>query len=273
MILAINYADNRYQIAQKFNSRRARKFGADAVRSYSNLDLAEEFKEKNREILKYARGGGYWIWKPYIIRDALSFVKEGDYVVYTDSGSAFVNKIQFLIDCMNRGNSDIMVFAIAQIEKYYTKRDAFILMECDSEQFADTPQICSGYMIFRKTEKTCQFVEDYLKYVQDRRIVTDEPNELGVPNYRGFIENRHDQSVLSLLSKKYGIKPFRDPSEWGTDFSKFSEEINKRSQYPQIIESHRNSKAFSVFQLRYKKWYKYFDVFWYKENIKKIMRK
>ena len=48
------------------------------------------------------------------------------------------------------------------------------------------------------------FLSEYLYYAQDKRIITDDPNELGVSNYEGFRDHRHDQSILSLLTKKYG---------------------------------------------------------------------
>lgn len=257
MILAISYADERFQQTQKFNTKRALKFGADKVLEYSYDTLSDEFKEKNKSIFKYTRGGGYWVWKPYIIRDALSIVQKDDYVVYTDAGSAFVQPMHLLIDAMNNEKTDVMAFCIDQIEIKYSKRDALILMDCDKDEIIHSPQICTGYIILRKTQRAVELIDQYLAYVQDRRIVTDEPNVLGKDNYPEFIENRHDQTVWSLLCKKNGIRPFRDPSEWGLDHSLFSDEVNERSPYPQVIESHRNPKLHYFFQLNYKRkwWY------------------
>lgn len=272
MILAINYSDARFRPAQILNSKCARKFGADKVIEYTYDKLPDEFKERFKDRFQYRRGGGYWIWKPYIILDALSKVQDGDYVVYTDAGSAFVNKIQYLIDAMNREQTDIMAFCIEHLEKYYTKRDAFILMECDRPEITDTPQIVTGYIIVRKNPRSVAILQQFMNYEEDDRIVTDQPNVMGKENYEGFVENRHDQTVWSLLCKMNGIKPFRDPSEWGVDRSIFSEEVNKRSSYPQIIESHRNPNLHSIFQLKYKKWYKYLNLNNYKKKWKSIMK-
>lgn len=273
MILAINYAVGAFLTTQKFNSKRALKFGADKVKEYTLEDLSDEFRIKNEAILKNKRGGGYWIWKPYIILDALSMVDEGDYVVYTDAGSAFVNKIDYLIQCMERENTDIMCFQIPRKEKMYTKRDAFILMDCDTPEFYETPQICATYILCKKSLISYNFMKEYLYYVQDERIVTDKPNEMGKMNYEGFVENRHDQSVFSLLCKKNGIPPFRDPSKWeGEVKDKYSVEVNERSRYPQVIESHRNPQLHRTFQLRYRKWYKYLDIDTYKKYIMSCKR-
>lgn len=58
MILAINYAVGAFKITQKFNTKRALKFGANRVKEYSLENLSNEFRTKNEEILEYERGGG-----------------------------------------------------------------------------------------------------------------------------------------------------------------------------------------------------------------------
>ncbi len=262
MILAINYGDERYRKSQEFNARQALKYGADKVIQYTKKDIPEDFWQKNREIAGKARGGGYWIWKPYIIKQALAQVNEGDYVVYTDAGSAFVNKLSLLLDAMKAQQTDIMVFCNNHYEREYSKRDAFILMDCDKPEIADTLQVCGGYIIVRKTEKSVEFINSYLHYVQDKRIVSDDENVMGLPNYDGFVENRHDQTVLSLLTKKSGIKPFCDPSQWGLPRTQFPADMAARSTYPQMIDSHRLPDLHSVFRLTYG-WYRFFNLHWY----------
>lgn len=251
MILAINYANERFKKAQHFNSKTALKWGADKVIEYGPQHLDEQFIENNKYLYSHSRGGGYYIWKPYIVKDALSKVNEGDYVFYSDSGSALVNKISLLISAMETENTDIMVFCLTHMEKHYTKRDAFILMDCDIPEITDSPQICSTYFIIKKTSHSCNLVEMWLKYMQDPRIVSNDNNVMGKENYEGYVETRHDQTILSLLCKKDGIKPFRDPSQYGLDKTSFSADVNKRSTFPQVFESHRNHKCSYEFQLEY----------------------
>ena len=59
--------------------------------------------------------------------------------------------------------------------------------------------------IYKKNDYTVKFIQEWLYYCQDKRIVTDDKNTQGMPNYPDFRENRHDQSVLSLLIKKHGL--------------------------------------------------------------------
>src|SRR4051812_31036380 len=67
----------------------ARTGGVDGVVSWDLQRLVETpFYQQNQGILDVARGGGYWLWKPYIILDTLrDIAHEDDFVIYWDVGS------------------------------------------------------------------------------------------------------------------------------------------------------------------------------------------
>lgn len=253
MIIAINYADDNFKKAQKLNLETALQWGANQVIGYTPDDIDEQFYEKNKEILAAKKGNGFYLWKPYFLYKTYQQLKEGDYLIYTDAGSVYVNKIQYLIDCMENEKQDIMVFSLEKemLERKYTKRDAFLLMECDAPQYTDTPQSIGGYVILKKSDFTQKFLEEDLQYAQDVRIITEQENTLGQKNYPEFITHRHDQSVWSLMSKKYSIKRFRDPSQFGM-MHQYETEVEHRSRYPQIIDSHRMNVG-SLKELKWKR--------------------
>ena len=68
-------------------------------------------------------------------------------------------------------------------------------------------------------------------------------------NYDGFIQNRHNQSVLSVLTKKMGVKASRDVTEYGIhpdlyqhyNIPSYTFKFRKYSTcyYPQILIQHR----------------------------------
>lgn len=238
MIYAINFADKNFESAQKFNSKMAKRFGADRIIEYSPDDIDERFKKKNSCIWNNSRGCGYWIWKPYIVNKTLERMQDGDYLLYSDSGSCIIDDIHILIDAMENEKTDIMIYCLHSIEKNYSKRDAFIIMECDQPEYTDTPQRCATYFLLKKTERSRTFISEWLSLSQDRRIITNEENVLGLSNYEGFVENRHDQTIFSLLSKKWGINPFRDPGSFGLDM-KYPKDVLARSPYLQVFDDHR----------------------------------
>lgn len=252
MIYGVNYANDLYRDAQVMNTRTAYENGVDKVFEYTFESLPDEFIKNHSRHFACSRGNGLWIWKPYVILDALSKIEDNDYLIYIDSGAAYVNNVSYLIDAMEDQNCDIMPFVITPKEKQWSKRDAFILMECDSDEIAESPQICGGYIVIKKSNHSVRIMEEYLRYASDYRIVSEDKSVLG-KDYAGFVENRHDQTVWSLLCKKEGILPFRDPSEFGLNPDFFSNEVNNRSTYPQIVESHRLGNIRYKFELAYKR--------------------
>lgn len=238
MIYEISFSDELFVSAQRFNAKMAKKFGADVVIQYGPEDIEESFKKENAEIWCNSRGYGYWIWKPYITEKTLEKMNDGDILVYMDSGACFTDDIRILTDVMDRDEIDIMIFCLHSLEKYYTKRDAFILLDCDKPEYTDTPQRCATYFLLRKSSQSISFVQEWLKYAKDRRIITNDENVMGFTNYEGFVENRHDQTILSLISKKWGIEAYRDPAPYGLD-SKYPKDVLERSPYLQVVDAHR----------------------------------
>ena len=115
-------------------------------------------------------------------------------------------------------------------------------MDCDSPHYAESRQRLSGFSLWRKSSMSIEFLNEYLEFARDERIVTDIDNQCGYPNYKDFKEHRHDQSIFSLLTKKYKLKSFRDPSQGGNEY------INDypESKYSQLIVSTRKRGQFFV---------------------------
>lgn len=253
-IIAITYANEKYAKAAILNKRSAIKVGgADEAIIYAPNDIDSDFKKKNIEILTQEKGNGYWLWKPYFIYKTLRSMDEGDILFYTDAASVCIDSIWKLVNVMERENQYQMIFSLGtdRIESEYTKRDAFILMNCDEEEIRKTPQADASVILFVNNTKNREFCREYLEYAQDKRILTDIDNELGENNYFNFKMHRHDQSILSLLAKREGILFFRDPSQFGIS-SIYDKSVLKRSDYPQILNHHRLANASNFLYIKIK---------------------
>ena len=204
-IVAISYEDNKYKTSLEYNGKSALEIaGVDEFYGYCPEDLDEEFKKKNNYILSERKGNGYWLWKPYFIYKTLKTkLNDGDYLIYSDAGIAYIDKAQLIVNFINERKAEMYLHRLPHLEKHYTKRDAFILMGADLPFFAETGQFNAAFQIYKKSKFTEIFLEEYLYYAQDKRIITDDDNVMGLPNYDGFKAHRHDQSILSLLTKKY----------------------------------------------------------------------
>ena len=205
-IVCISYGDESFKQSLEYNGKSALEIAkADEFYGYTPEDIDPEFKAKNDYILSKGRGNGYWLWKPYFLYKTLTEkLNDGDYLIYSDAGIFYVDLAQKLVDFLNEKKAEMYFHRLPHLEKVYTKRDAFILMGVDGPFYAETGQFNAAFQVYRKSKFTEFFLGEYLYYAQDKRIITDDQNEMGTPNYEGFIDHRHDQSILSLLTKKYG---------------------------------------------------------------------
>ena len=148
-------------------------------------------------------------------------VDENDVIFYVDSGNVFLNDPSFIYTNLDENNGIVLFDNRDGVQNgdatrnYVScKKDSFVLMDCDSDEYINGLHLNASYQIYSKNTFTLEFVDQYLNLCKNKQILTDTSNEYG-DNYSGYHEHRHDQSVLSLLAIKHKIKPLVDPSEWG----------------------------------------------------------
>ena len=166
----------------------------------------------NNIIKKYGRRGyGYWIWKPYIILQELNKLKDNDILIFCDTHVDFDtielnNSIEHLYNSdkpliIASGGWDDYMFTTTKLKNVIEKYLNYNFSKEELESF----QYEAGIIFMKK----CDFVINFYKQYFDIMInnidaITDVYNNDKV-NHSTFIENRHDQSVCSLLAKYYKI--------------------------------------------------------------------
>ena len=239
-VTLVNFADEKFRRKQKLNSFTAKLLGGfHRVLEFSPKDVDQELFRINKESAKYIeKGFGNYFWKPIIVNKAIQEIEDGSFLMYADSGSLFAKKISPLLRRMDEKNKNILCFQLPLIEKQWTKRDAFLLMDCDKPFYADSSQNLATFFIVRKCQESISFLKEWMNYCSDSRILSDDKNVLGEGNYSEFIEHRHDQSVLSLLSKKYSDRVLLqgDISDYGyyphRYYRNTSRLFNEEIEYP-----------------------------------------
>tara|TARA_R110002124_G_scaffold149793_6_gene315978 strand:- start:3731 stop:4360 length:630 start_codon:yes stop_codon:yes gene_type:complete len=182
------------------------------------------------------RGSGYWLWKPYLVNEALQTAEDGDIIIYTDAAVHFVRDPQPLLELADLRS--IVLFGHGARLSEYTKRDTFVLLESDESVFWNTRMLTATFQVYKANEQSRNFVKEWLEMCSDARILTDLENQCGLPNFPDFKAHRHDQSVLSILAKKHGIEPFPDPSQFGNSAR------SELDPFPQIFDHHRRRTDF-----------------------------
>jgi len=147
-----------------------------------------------------------------LIERELQAIDDGDCLVYADAGVFFTGSVMPVLTSLRTTGESVLVFENRfAIEREWTKRDVFVRLGCDSPPFTDTNQIAATMSVWTRSSASLDLVREWLRLVQDPDLVTDRPAQGGLPNYPGFREHRHDQSIFSLLCKQRRISPHRLP--------------------------------------------------------------
>ena len=185
--------------------------GFDIVTAHDMSSLSEKFRYKHSAILTEKKGGGLWLWKPYIIlKTLIERMSVNDLLMYQDADAYLTRDAGPMLKAAQDLESGIVLFHSGHLEEECSKRDSYIIMDMDDQRVYQSFQRLATFVILRKNCQSLQFVMEWLAYAMDPRILTNNPNELGKPNLPAFSRiNRFDQTVLSLLSKKWQLDVFR----------------------------------------------------------------
>lgn len=178
------------------------------IRIYTPADLSPDFTAPLADTLKEKRGGGYWLWKPYIIKDMLNQLNEDDILLYVDCGCTLQPKgaprIKEYAEMISKASGkSILGMELPFKENIWTSSAIF-------EHFGITPederwnsnQILTGTHMYRKCKESLDFIEAWLEIAKKHpRLFTDDNNNESKQRNPAFMENRHDQSIFSILLK------------------------------------------------------------------------
>jgi len=225
----ISFGDDYFNYKKQILKKQAESTGwFDDVIIHSPETL-EEFFNQHKDFVTNSRGYGYWIWKPYIILDLLEKINEGDNIFYIDSGGCILEhrnkRFEEYLEMLN--STPILVFCDGGScgnppdykEKYFQKMKVLKRFSLENdEDFLNSGQIEGGVFICKKSQESIDFVKEWLNLVTEDNysLVNDDDDFEQLNEYRG---HRHDQSILSILSKRkkvnilglidtYGMGPF-----------------------------------------------------------------
>ena len=219
MKLFLNYGDKKFILSRKRISLEAQnlnyfdKIITETEDLKNDLEIIDCLKNPNfKKVFTAKRGGGYWIWKPYIIYKNLQLLNDNDILVYSDSGSTIPNN-KYTIDKLNEyinivKNSDkgVLAFRNPHIESKWTKGDVFKHFNClDNKNIYNTRQFTANRIIIKKNVHSMALFKIWWETAKNYSHFFDDSTSI-TKNFNNFTENRHDQSVFSLICKTNGVE-------------------------------------------------------------------
>lgn len=218
----ISYGDDRPKAVERIRKQ------AESFNTFTTIDVYnnnnniydDDFKQKYSYVLNQRRGGGYWLWKYYLINNKMKEINDGEYIIYCDAGCQLNNKgmtrYYEYLEMLKNSEYGIISFPLQWnktvepppsngcVERVWTTRQIFDYFNIDiNSNIAKSPQIAGGILVLKKCKHSLKILEEYGKIMNfDQKLTTDYYNRIN--QYPFFKENRHDQSLWGILRKKYG---------------------------------------------------------------------
>jgi hypothetical protein len=217
----ISYGDANYTLQKEFLRETAIASAYfDDIRIFSPADLDADFVQQVYRFVKGSRGGGYWVWKPYIIKLALEALQEGDILIYVDAGCMINGKarerFQEYISMVSSSETGTLDFELPFPEYQYTKQEVFSYFN-SGNAVIHSNQLMATILIMRKCSHSSMLINKwYDTLMDDFSLFTDE---IVMPGREGFIDHRHDQSIFSVIRKTFGATIIPDETYF-SDFLK-----------------------------------------------------
>lgn len=199
----ITYGDRNYAQSARRLAEEAQALGLfDVVHVFTPDDLPDSLRA--HPLMQYARGGGYWLWKPWIIRQCLSQMTADDVLVYADAGCTVQPSAEWNTFFRDLKHKSVVTFRLGYKNKWFCRRSLLDYAERTTPHWGEYRQVLSGLLLMRGTDTARRLTDDWLTlmtehpdYVLD---VTESERASEAPCFR---EHRHDQSVLNACLYRY----------------------------------------------------------------------
>jgi hypothetical protein len=208
MFYFLVYNDNTHRSHLNRLLASVNQFGKEfKILIFNKKNMDADFVSKHKSILTCERGGGYWLWKPYIIHQTLRHLHENDVLFYLDSTYYFTESFTPLVDYLK--TSDLVLWKNKPNEecsymKKGCKMDVIHRYLIYEEVINQNALDCwAGAILMKKTDTTMKYMQEWLSMCCHYENITDSPSIMR--NDKSFVEHKHDQCMLSILALKYEI--------------------------------------------------------------------
>jgi hypothetical protein len=170
----------------------------------NNLFKDTNFWNNHKDfILKNEKGYGYWIWKSYIVKKQLELMDENDILLYCDAGCEInlngKNRLLEYFKMIIDDDYGILSFQLNLKEKEFTKMD--VINYFNASDIQDTGMLIATTFIIRKCSHSIDLINKWYESCCNYNLLND--NSV-IENDSSFKAHRHDQSIFSIIRKKYG---------------------------------------------------------------------
>ena len=238
MNVLVSFADSRMKKSFNRLLNQANEFNFfDKIYLLNENDLSVDFKNKfKNELILGSKGYGYWCWKPEVIANILEKLNDKDCLIYIDAG-CHLNKngkkrlleyfdivrrqdkgiVAFQADTPNEHNSTLYHDGrkLRNLKNYkWIKGDILDFFNMRNNiDVLNSQEIAGGVLLIKKCDQSVSIIKKWREIIfKHSNFINDEPSIS--PNLPGFIQNRHDQAIWTLLCIENKIKTISTYEFW-----------------------------------------------------------
>lgn len=198
--------------------REARHTGLfESVKVYTDRDLFQSgislSVTERGVITEYPKGYGLWIWKPIIIQSYLDTLESGEeYLLYCDVGfsfgdpkAIFSSYEQIISQVASEGPT--FFYQPGNLEHQWTRATVLDFYAANGiEHKLESSQVDGGVHFWKNDAKSVLILEEWRRYLNlnPAKYLAD-PKDLSHESSK-FRAHRHDQSLLSLVTKIFDLE-------------------------------------------------------------------
>ena len=120
-------------------------------------------------------------------------------------------------EIVKNSNYGSLSFELGYPEKQWTKMDLFNELDMNTDEHLNNRQLMATSFILKKCNHTMKLVSEWHKYSSIYSLIDD--SQSNAKNDNMFCEHRHDQSIFSLIRKKYGTEKIYNDVDSYNNFS------------------------------------------------------
>lgn len=148
--------------------------GVDVIVNYRRELLGDDFIKQYSHILDLKPGGGYWLWKPWIILDVMSKAPKDAIIIYADTSFVFNSSLMPLVNQI--GDKDGLLLEYDDVEEFGTiertvQRQTLIANNCDTIECRNAPHIWAGLLIVKNNANARKFIEQWFELCKNPKFL------------------------------------------------------------------------------------------------------
>jgi hypothetical protein len=226
-VVLLSYANAVFERALRAIAAEAAAFPFDEVRTVREADLElTSFWAAHGEFVRVnRRGGGFWLWKSWLVAQALEGLQDGDVLVYADAGCALdaakLGRFAEYLRLVAAHPSGVLAFEMPHPQRRWTKAAAMAALAARGPVDGAAGQVAATAFFVRAGPATRALAAEWhrLCCAHGYHLLDDAPSKVtadaagtGAPppdapalaEASDFHEHRHDQAIWSLLVRQHG---------------------------------------------------------------------